>query len=144
MLVNKSVKENLAYAPSSLAVAQTEINLPEGMREVRLVGVMDNQAARLCGDRVREFMTSEGGIVLLDLSALRHLSSKGVRLLCHIANDLHVAGGELHVAALDWRVKAVLGNAAAVLPFAVHPTLDEAREALLNAAMYAWLGEAVV
>jgi anti-sigma B factor antagonist len=113
-----------------MSLTYTEDSLPNGVRHIKLAGMLDSDVAMNEGDEVRHYITGQGGTVLLELTDLEYLSSAGVRVVIRSAKDLDEAGGTLHIAAPQPRVMAVLTIAGFVPTFPLHKTVEEALAAL--------------
>jgi anti-anti-sigma factor len=108
----------------------SEEMLPNGVRQITLVGVLDSNVAMNRGEELREYVTNQGGSVLLDLAGLEYLSSSGIRVLLLCAKDLHEADGTLYLAAPQPRVMSVITIAGYVPTFPVYQTVEEALQVL--------------
>ena len=106
--------------------------LENGVRHIFLAGTLDSAVEANRGDALHDFITRDGGIVLLDLTNLEYLSSGGMRVILGCAKALKAVDGELHIAAAPPRVMSVLTIAGFPSLFPVYQTLDEAMEALVG------------
>lgn len=112
-------------------IIYSEAVLPGGVRQVALSGSLDSKVNLKRGDDLYAFITQGGGSVLVDLSALDYISSGGIGTLIRCLKTLNGAGGALHLAAPQPRVRSAIDIVASFLPdFPMHATLDEALAAL--------------
>jgi anti-anti-sigma factor len=120
------------YEGSSQPLAFTfqETVLSGSVRQFALIGVLDSGSAIIREDELFNQVTESDGTVLMDLSQLTFLSSAGIRVIIRCGKDLKKAGGELHLAAPQPRVMAVLTIAGLVPVFPLYQTLQEAYTAL--------------
>ena len=107
-----------------------ETILANGVRQIRLAGILDSNVAMDRGDDVYDFVTKQGGIVLVDLSDLEYLSSSGMGVILRCAKELNTTDGELLLAAPQPRVMSVITIVGFIPTFPVYQTLDEALEAI--------------
>jgi anti-anti-sigma factor len=111
-------------------ITYSEEILSNGVRHIVFVGVLDSNVAMNRGDELHDFVTREGGTVLVDLSELEYLSSSGMRVILRCSKTLFEMDGALHLAAPQPRVMSVITIAGFVPTCPVYQTLDEALEAL--------------
>ena len=104
--------------------------MENGVRHIFLNGTLDSAVEAKRGDALHEFVTRDGGTVLLDLTGLDYLSSGGMRVILGCAKALNEAGGQLHLAGAQPRVMSVLTIAGFPSLFPVYQSLEEAFEAL--------------
>ena len=111
-------------------VTWSEEALPNGVRQIALTGVLDSSVLAERDEVLFELVAGRGGVVLVSLAGLEHLTSSGIRLFVRCAKTLDEAGGRLHLAAPQPRVMSVLTIAGITTMIPVYQTLDEALEAL--------------
>jgi anti-anti-sigma factor len=92
-------------------------------------GRVDAVTAPQLNKTVHEQIDRGARFVLLDLSAVPFLSSSGLRSLLLIRKELMTLGGELRLAQLQPQVHEVFTLTGFVQVFAIHPSVEEAREA---------------
>lgn len=113
-----------------MGLYHTEETWPNGVRQVALVGMLDSDEAMKNGEELRQFILGQGGKVLLDLAKLTYLSSAGMRVLVGAIKDLHERSGEMHIAAAEERVMAVITIGGITELCSIYRTLEEAHTAL--------------
>ncbi len=91
-------------------------------------GRVDAATSPRISKQIHEQIDSGARFVLLDMQAVSFLSSSGLRSLLLIRKDLMTLGGELRLAALQPQVYEVFALTGFTQVFAIHDTLDAARE----------------
>jgi serine/threonine-protein kinase RsbW len=91
-------------------------------------GRVDAATSPRLSKQVHDQIDAGARFVLLDMQAVSFLSSSGLRSLLLIRRDLMTLGGELRLAALQPQVYEVFALTGFTQVFAIHDTLDEARE----------------
>lgn len=96
---------------------------------VPLHGRIDAVTAQHLGEQVRTQIDAGARYVLLDLSDVTFLNSSGLRTLLLVRKDLMTLGGELRLAAPQPQIHEVFDITGFSQVFAIHPTVEEARNA---------------
>jgi anti-anti-sigma factor len=95
---------------------------------IPVAGRVDAATSPHLSKQVHAQIDAGARFVLLDMQEVSFLSSSGLRSLLLIRKDLMTLGGELRLAALQPQVYEVFALTGFTQVFAVHDTLDEARE----------------
>lgn len=92
-------------------------------------GRVDALTAPQLSAQARERINAGARYLLLDFSGVTFLSSSGLRALLLIRKELMTLGGEMRLAALQPQVHDVFALTGFTQVFAIHTSLDEARQA---------------
>lgn len=95
-----------------------------------LHGRLDASAAPGVNQKAQKLIEQGVRYLIIDLSEVYFLSSSGLRILLIIRKELMTMGGELHLACMQNHVHEVFDLTGFTQVFAIHPTVEQAREAL--------------
>jgi serine/threonine-protein kinase RsbW len=110
-------------------VKYTLPDLHEDLVVLPIEGRIDAITAPTLTQTVQDHMRNGARFVLIDLTAVSFLSSSGLRALLLIRKELMTLGGELRLAGLQPQVHEVFALTGFTQVFAIHPSVDDARNA---------------
>jgi serine/threonine-protein kinase RsbW len=102
----------------------------DDMAVLPLSGRLDTQTAPQVRAEAQQLIEAGIRYLLIDLQAVDFLNSSGLRTLLLIRKDLMTLGGELRLAAAQSQVRELFDLTGFTQVFAIHTTVEEAREAL--------------
>jgi serine/threonine-protein kinase RsbW len=104
-------------------------NVPDDTAVLRLSGRLDALAAPGIRAEAQALIEAGSRHLVIDLADVTFISSSGLRALLLVRKDVMTLGGELRLAAVRPHVREVFELTGFVQVFALHTTIDDAREA---------------
>ena len=103
-----------------------------GVKVVAVLGRLDVDAVEDVGNSLKKIAASNEVKLVLDLSEVSYMSSRGLSLLLELMHAAREAGGAMRLASVQPLVGEVLEISGARLLFNLHDTVEDAVKAFLS------------